>query len=292
MPEIVACNLCGILDGVPQPKKTRFLRLPEPFAICCCSHCGLTYLNPRPTIAEFAELYATFPYFSADNATRGEPRRPFYASRMGRLERWRPDRGMMLGIGCLEGGYALEVAQRRGWHVVGIEFSKILAAHARDQLDLEVEVIEAWDLSRLAGRRFDAIYTHSFEHFPDPRRTLQHCRALLRPNGILIVEAPNTFRSLKGKVQEAFINLVGPRAEALFYAEVNAVFHTYHFEPRTIRKLLESEGFEVLELRTYLPRHPVFLANPRLRWLQELLYAVGGLFNRGPTIELIARPVS
>lgn len=292
MPETVSCNLCGLADGVPQPKKTRFLRIPGPFGIARCGRCGFVYLNPRPTIPELAAMYATHPFFSAENATRGEPWRPFFVSRMERLERWRPQRGAMLGIGCLEGGYALEVAQSRGWRVFAIESSPILAAHAREQLGLEVNVAQVWDLVTVAGRQFDVIHSLILEHLPDARATLRHCRKLLSNQGLLILEVPNTFRSLKNTIQEAVIILAGSKAQRLRYGEAPMEFHTYYFEPRTIRKLLESEGFEVLELRTYLRLHPVYLANPRLRWLQELLYRVGGLFDRGPSIEVIARPVS
>ncbi|MBI2902470.1 MAG: class I SAM-dependent methyltransferase [Candidatus Methylomirabilis oxyfera] len=291
MPNTVPCNLCGSARGVPQSRKARFLNIPEPFGVCRCQACGLIYLNPRPTIPELAEMYATHPYFSADNATRGKPRRRFYASRMERLERWRPQRGTMLGIGCLEGGYALEVAQNRGWRVSAIEFSPILAAHAREQLGVEVEVVDAWDLSSIAGGRFDVIYSHSLEHFPDPRASLRQCRKLLPNQGLLMVEAPNTFRSIKSTLQRAIIYLAGSNAQQLFFGEVPAGFHLYYFSPRSVRAMLESEGFEILELRTYLPRHPVYHGNPRLGWLQELFYAVGGPFDRGPTIEVIARVV-
>ena len=43
-------------------------------------------------------------------------------------------------------------------------------------------------------------------------------------------------------------------------------------------------------MRTYLPGHPVYLSNPRARWLQELVYWAGHWVNRGPSIEVIARP--
>ena len=291
MPETVPCNLCGSADGEAEPKKARFLGLPELFGICRCRRCGLTYLNPRPSIPELAAMYATHPYYSAENATRGEPRRRFYASRMERLERWRPERGTMLGIACLEGGYALEVAQSLGWRVFAIEFSEILAAHAREQLGVNVKVVEAWDLSCITDRQFDVIYSHSLEHFPNPRVALRHCRRLLANDGLLMMDVPNQLHSLKDKILGLIIDVVGSNARTLLHRPVAMEFHTYYFDPRTIRALLTSEGFEILEFRTYLRRHPVCLANPRLRWLQELVYAVGGLFERGPSMELIARPL-
>jgi hypothetical protein len=290
MPEIVPCNLCGSTAAVPEPRKTRFLGLIEPFAVCRCTSCGLIYLSPRPTPAELAALYGTEPYYSADNATRGASRRRFYGARMQRLEHWRPGRGALLGIGCLEGGYALEVAQSRGWDVLGVESVEALAAHARLELSIAIEPTSAWDLSRFAGRRFDAVYTHSFEHMPDARLTLRQCRALLGRDSVLMIEVPNQFHSLKDGLRDAIQSFGGARSTRLFYRAVSPHFHMFYFTPSTIRRLLTSEGFEVLELRTYLPSHPVYLMNPRARWLQEAIYAFGGLLGRGPTIEVIARP--
>lgn len=50
-----------------------------------------------------------------------------------------------------------------------------------------------------------------------------------------------------------------------------------------------EEGFEILSLRTYVPGHPVYHANPRGAPLQEALYAFGGCLERGAVIEVIAR---
>jgi len=292
MPESVPCNLCGSAERLPKPKIARLLDIREPFGVCRCSRCGLVYLTPRPTVAEYATMYATHPYYSAANAMRGAPRRGFYALRMERLERWRPQRGTMLVIGCLEGGHALEVAQNRGWQVLGIEFSEILATYARERLGVQVEIAKAWDLSGLIGRSFNAIYTHSLEHLPDPRATLRQCHNLLTQDGLLMIEVPNAIRSLKQKLKGAMITLADSKVRRLFCGQVGEEFHPYFFEPGTIKALLRTEKFEMLDLRTYLPRHPVYLSNPRVRWLQELLYAVGGLVERGPSIEIIARPVT
>src|SRR5262249_28205406 len=141
-------------------------------------------------------LYLTDPYYGADNATRGATRSRFYHGRIARLERFRPERGSLLGVGCLEGGYALAVARSRGWTVSAVEFSPILATHARTALGLDVRTSRAWDLGVVAGQRFDAIMSHSLEHVPDPRALLAQCRELLAPDGFLQLEVPNEFHSL------------------------------------------------------------------------------------------------
>lgn len=288
MPESVACALCGNPRSTPQPRKSAYLQVPDAYPVAMCEACGLIYLNPRPTVPELKELYHSHPYYRADNARRGAARTAFYDGRIARLEQHLPP-GRMLGIGCLEGGCALKVARSRGWQVEAVDFSHILAEHARRELDLHVIEADGWDLSGLGEQRYDVVYTHSFEHFPNPRAMLRDIRARLRPGGVLMLEAPNQFYALKDKVKGAGVALFGDHLRKRMLGDVAPHFHLYYFGPKTLRALLCAEGFEVEALRTYLPRHPVYLRNPRARWLQEALYAVGGLVGRGPSMEVVAR---
>lgn len=289
MPEIVSCNLCGSQERTPQPRKSHVLNLRSDYTVCRCDRCQLLYLSPRPSAEELAGLYRAEPYYSADNATRGAKRLRFYDAKLQRLEKHKPRQGRLLGIGCLEGGYALDVAQKRGWQVVCVDFVDALVEHARSRLQLEIRLGDAWDLSVLQGETFDAIYGHSFEHVPDPRKTLRQCLELLKPDGILMLEVPNQFYALKDRIKSLLFGVLGRRTLRYFHGEVSPHFHLYYFSRQTLCKLLSSEGFEVLELRTYLPRHPVYLANPRALFLQELSYLLGAPFGMGPTIEVICR---
>jgi 2-polyprenyl-3-methyl-5-hydroxy-6-metoxy-1,4-benzoquinol methylase len=289
MPETVACPSCGRAVGVPEPRKTRLVSLEEPVAVCRCARCGFRYLNPRPTVDELALIYATDPYYAAGNATRGASRRSFYHARLDRLERWQPRSGRMLGIGCLEGGYFLGTAVERGWQVRAVEFSETMATHARTALGLDVTVTRAWDLGALVGERFDAVYSHSLEHVPDPRVTIQQCRQLLAPDGLLVLEVPNQFHSLVDVLKDVVIGVVGARAYPWFHRPVPFALHTVYFTPATIRRLLEQEGFEILAVRTHLRAHPLYLGKGWRRSLQGAIHSVGGLCGRGPCIEVIAR---
>ena len=289
MPETVTCPSCGNAAGVSEPRKTRLLNLREPLAICRCAGCGFRYLNPRATVDELAVIYTTDPYYAADNATRGASRGRFYHVRLDRLERWRPQPGRMLGIGCLEGGYFLEAARERGWQVKAVEFSEIMAAHARTALALDVTVTRAWDLSDLTGMRFDVVYSHSLEHVPDPRVTIEQCRRLLVPGGLLLLEVPNQFHSLIDSLKDVVIRAAGERAYLWFHRPVPFELHTVYFTPVTIQRFLVAEDFEILDMRTHLRAHPLYLGKGWRRWLRGAIHAVGALSGRGPCIEVFAR---
>ena len=288
MPEVTNCNLCGSDESRVNLRLTWFLDLAEPYRVRECPDCGLIFLSPRPTPEELIELYSKEPYFSRANADRGASRTEFYTNRLRRLEQAVPAKGRLLGIGCLEGGYALEIAQDLGWEVTGVESSDVLATHARENLAIDVQTVHSWDLSGLAANRYDAVYTHSFEHFSDPRGMLGQCFRVLKPFGTLMVEVPNQFYSLKDKFRKLAMQALGERRYKLFRRPVPQHFHLYYYNPATIRRMLGMEGFRVNRLRTYIPGHPVYFRNSKGKWLQEGLYAAGGLFNRGPSLEIIA----
>jgi SAM-dependent methyltransferase len=289
VPETIACPLCRNAVGVPETRKTRLLNLGSPLSVSRCARCDFWYLSPRPTLDELAHVYATDPYYAADNATRGASRTRFNDARLDRLERWRPERGRMLGLGCLEGGYFLRLAVERGWMVHAVEFSDILATHARTVLGLDVTVRRGWDLSDLGEAGFDAICSQSLEHVLDPRETVAQCRELLAPGGLLLLEVPNQFYSLVDTLKDVVIRTVGDRAYPWFHRSVPFELHTVYFTPATIRRLLEEEGFEVLTVITHLRAHPLYLGRGWRRKLQGAIHAVGSLAERGPCIEVLAR---
>jgi len=194
----------------------------------------------------------------------------------------------MLGLGCLEGGYFLRLAVERGWEVRAVEFSDILATHARTVLGLDVAIRRGWDLRDLGETRFHAICSQSLEHVLDPRETVAQCRELLAPDGLLL-EVPNQFYSLVDTLKDVVIRAVGDRAYPWFHRSVPFELHTVYFTPTTVRKLLEEEGFEILTVITHLGAHPLYLGKGWRRGLQGAIHAVGSLSERGPCIE-VSRP--
>lgn len=84
----------------------------------------------------------------------------------------------------------------------------------------------------LETNRFDIVHScHTIEHLADPGRVLvDHWRTLKR-GGLLMIDAPNI--ALLGSddmVEEWFIDK-----------------HLYHFSPRTLARMIEVAGFEILE---------------------------------------------
>jgi SAM-dependent methyltransferase len=84
----------------------------------------------------------------------------------------------------------------------------------------------------LETRRFDAIHScHTIEHLIHPAATLADHHRTLKDGGILVLDAPNTaILGADDIVEEWFIDK-----------------HLYHFSERTLTRMLEAAGFEILE---------------------------------------------
>jgi 2-polyprenyl-3-methyl-5-hydroxy-6-metoxy-1,4-benzoquinol methylase len=287
LPETIPCGLCGSPDAAVERRKSQLTALPEPYQVKRCLRCGFEYLSPRPTGDELVALYAVDPYWQGPRMALRPLRRRFDAARFARLERWSGGPKSLLSVACLDGGYAMQNARRRGWETLGVEFVDVAVEHARN-LGMPIVRSRLWDLDAVDGT-FDAIHSLSLEHVPDVPKTLRQFREHLVPGGVVVIEAPNQFNALKETAKLAVLGVVGNRLLDHVYQEANQYFHLSFFTPRTLRTAFQDAGFEVLEHRTYMAWDPVYHFTPRFRVTKELVYLIGGLVDRGPSIELIAR---
>jgi predicted SAM-dependent methyltransferase len=72
------------------------------------------------------------------------------------------------------------------------------------------------------------------EHIPDVVGALRFVHTLLKPGGKLLIETQNVASRTAAKMGKTWHHYK--------HAE-----HIYHFDPRTIRKLMDDAGFRILE---------------------------------------------
>ena len=105
---------------------------------------------------------------------------------------------------------------------------------ARSCADLErTELIEARiEEAALETGRYDVVHScHTIEHLAHPARTLADHWRVLKAGGLLVIDAPNT--AILGNddiVEEWFIDK-----------------HLYHFSARTLGRMIEAAGFEIVQ---------------------------------------------
>jgi 2-polyprenyl-3-methyl-5-hydroxy-6-metoxy-1,4-benzoquinol methylase len=248
--ESVACNLCGADDAetVYEARELDASRdmvrtfrasgddlLSEP--LVRCRRCDLQYVNPRPRATDIVTAYS-----AGDDPTyvsQVEARERTFAGAVRHIERLLPGKGRVLDIGTAAGAF-LAAARERGWEVDGCEPNRWTATWGSNHYGLRIRAGELFDHD-FAAHAFDVVTLWDvIEHTPDPSRVVEHIGGLLKPGGLLIVNYPD---------------IGSPIAQALgrrwpFLSSV----HLYYFTRQTMRKFLEKQGFEIVEMRPHLQR--------------------------------------
>ncbi|MEO0479325.1 MAG: class I SAM-dependent methyltransferase [Planctomycetota bacterium] len=240
--DIESCQLCG------QTEFTEMFR-DEPYSVRICKDCGFVYVTPRLDDEALKEVYGAT-YWESD-----KPREQGYANyaadadlylktfrRRARLvERFLPGYGnrsaRILDVGCAA-GFFLQVMHERGHDVRGCELSAAIARHAVEVLGEERVHVgflhEVAGTERFPKGHFDLVTMWDvLEHVPDPQALLHEVKEMLAPGGHLLLETQN--------VQSRFAKFVGKKWHHFKHEE-----HIYHFDPKTIRKILDDCGYEVV----------------------------------------------
>jgi 2-polyprenyl-3-methyl-5-hydroxy-6-metoxy-1,4-benzoquinol methylase len=193
-----------------------------------------------PTEQELAALYVSRKYFEgggragyAGYAANAPQLARTFNTKLTCLLRHGPIRDL-LEIGCGP-GYLLDEARRAGIAaVVGVDPNPWAVEEARRRgLEVHAGSIEAVP----PGRAFDAaVMLDLLEHVSDPLPFLRRVRERLRPGGRVLIMTPN-IRSVLARVS-------GRRWVSFKIPE-----HVHYYSPRSVRRLLEGSGFEVISIR-------------------------------------------
>jgi SAM-dependent methyltransferase len=140
----------------------------------------------------------------------------------------------ILDIGC-DVGYLLEFAKTDGFkELYGIELVEEAAAEAEKKLGAIVSC-EFYEEVDFPDSHFDLItLVHVVDHLVDPMITLKRSFAQLREGGVILAVVHN--------VRTIMSFFLGER-----YPPFN-MYHHYFFSKKTLRKLFEAAGYEVIKV--------------------------------------------
>ena len=141
--------------------------------------------------------------------------------------------GRALEVGCGHGGL-VALLRWSGFDASGLELSPWLVSYARETFDIpmfagpvEGQAIQRGSLDVIA--LMDVL-----EHLPDPISTIKHCLALLKPDGILVIQTPNYTET---KTYEEMIRDADP-----FIEQLKAKEHLFLFSESSIKTFFSSLG--------------------------------------------------
>jgi 2-polyprenyl-3-methyl-5-hydroxy-6-metoxy-1,4-benzoquinol methylase len=188
--------------------------------------------NPDEENGRLLDVAET-PADKALHLAESEVKGPVYRETLDRLARVIDPPGTLLDVGSYLGLF-LKSAAAAGWRGRGIEPDRDAWQYSTSTLGLDV----AWGTLATCPQpkgAFDAVtLLQVLEHVPDPRQTLADVRGLLRRGGALIVEVPN-------------IDCWPARVLGRWHRHF-AKHHFTFFSPRTLTRLLEDCGFEVVSV--------------------------------------------
>jgi len=192
--------------------------------------------------ANYAEHHLSADYGQPDFATRS--RRDLTERCLHWLRavlKYLPPPADLLELGSFHGGF-VGLAQFAGYRARGLELSPAIAAQTALRFGVEI-LVGPIEQQSIPEASLDIIASFDvLEHLQDPRRTLQACRRLLRPNGILVIQSPRyqAKRSYEQILSEKdpFMGLLLPRE------------HLYLFSEQAVTRLLREIGLNHISFET------------------------------------------
>jgi SAM-dependent methyltransferase len=228
------CGVCGHtgLTLLFRASDVNFHTTEEVFTVERCPACGVAQTIPRADGEDLGGYYPSryYPTVVLDAAQFERSIGRYQRDKVRLVRRFRSG-GQVLDIGC-GAGYFLHEASEAGFEAEGLEFSREAAAFGRSHWNLRIA--EGDVLSALfEDGSFDIITLWQvLEHLPRVPDALERVRALLRPGGLLVVAVPNLGSWQARIFRGRWYHLDVPR-------------HQYHFDPSSLRSLLERRGFRV-----------------------------------------------
>lgn len=186
----------------------------------------------------------------------------------------------LLDIGCGTGDF-LAVAKENGISGKGVEPSEYAAQKA---IEAGFSVFQGTlsDLSPDTNSYAAAYCSHVLEHVPDAHTFMEQIKAILKPDAPIYIEVPIQFDG----ILDTYSRL---RCRRRSYSDYS-IHHHYFFTPNAMTQLLETHGFEILSLTTFLPCRRASRKPGLSKWaLQSLLCAADRFGQRGDVISVWAR---
>jgi SAM-dependent methyltransferase len=238
-----------------------------------CHECGIIFLHPQPTVEEITQMYSK-EYFEGDFRC-GHAGSYFDEATLDSLadstlikhiRQYKPS-GTFLEVGCA-GGAFLNAARLAGYSVKGVEYSDEAASFARAKFGLDVATGDLVSV-KYPSASFDVVFMGDvLEHLPDPVATVMAIHRVLKAGGLLVIECPMQTNTLFSRFGFLLYSFLGKRATVHL-----PPYHLFEYRPASMKRLLESHGFEVTLLKEVLI-HPkeVTLRGPVLQRVGKQLF--------------------
>ncbi len=240
--EEVSCNLCGSEDvtvkyeGTTDQDTKKMLdsysasgNFISKETLVTCDHCDLVFTSPRLSRQFILKGYTE--NNDPGYVSQAEGRITSFKACLKKVARFQKV-GKVLDVGAAA-GFFLKVAKDAGWETFGIEPSKYLSEFGNKSYGVNIHQGTIEDMPNWNTKMDVVTLWDVLEHTFDPKDVLKRCNAYLRDGGHVVVNYPN------------IANWMARLAGRNYWFIISV--HLFYFTPKTIKKMLEETGFEVVE---------------------------------------------
>lgn len=229
------CPVCGSSHIEKHIDTVDFSTSKEPFSVYKCLNCSHLYTNPRVVESKIGPYYDNPDYISHTNDNASLFGQVYQRLRDINLKRKLSyvnkvfqNSGDVLDYGCGTGQF-LNTLVNDDKSVLGVEINE----GAREQAQKYAPVFSS--ISEVQTRLEVITMWHVLEHVYDLRGLLGEFKKRLIPGGHLIVAVPNP---------ESF----DAQHYGMHWAAWDVPIHIHHFTQRSVKTLMESEGFSLVDV--------------------------------------------
>lgn len=219
-----------------------------------CASCSVVFLNPYIDHEGMKEIYASpetlgkfFPFcdhYFEDTAQENRGTRTFRVYERGlEILSSHGSGRKLLEVGCGAGQF-LKLAVEKGWDAEGLEFDNSLEKKLKSE-GLRVSTGDFLTADPPRSPYDAAALWDVFEHFAEPVAALKRLHHVLKPGGMLLLAVPKENSSL-ARLAEFFYKISGGRIQYPVKV-VYLIDHPLFYSPKSLSRLLEANGFEVLK---------------------------------------------
>lgn len=210
------------------------------FRMVECKRCSLIYSNPVISAEEIVKGYEECEYLEESQLMNMADD---YLTELKRAMPLVANKEALLEVGCAN-GFLLRKTRELGFsRLSGVEIGKEAVSKAHE--DIRDSIINApFTRDLFAPDSFDvACCFQVFDHLLDPREFIHDVHNVLKPGGL--------FLSINHNIRSLATRLLGERSP------MYDIEHMYLFDPSTMKKILEENGFRVESVRGLWNRYDI-----------------------------------
>ncbi len=194
-----------------------------------CQDCKLIWLDkdkwPKDQEGHYSNVYYNEEYSGRVNLDTA------FSYRFPLINKYIKKQSKILEVGAASGDF-LNILKEKEYEIYGVELSKRAVSIAKKKYDIDI-FCGTLDNASFEDSSFDAVLLyHVLEHIPDPKIFLVGLERILKPDGVVVIEIPNS-----ASIDSMSTKLLG---SILDYPH-----HLYVYPKRFLNRIVLESGFRI-----------------------------------------------